>query len=251
MLVLFTDFGIQSPYVGLLKRALWTYAPATIPVIDLCHDAAAFDVQAAAYLLASYAIEFPAESIFIGVVDPGVGSNRKGLILQADERIYVGPDNGLFDRIAARAERTRAWHIIWRTAEVSATFHGRDIFAPVAAMLAAQTASPDDLGEEFDFIPRSWPDDLARIVYIDHYGNTITGIRAASMGMASLSVNKQALPRMRTFSDVAPGESFWYANSSGLAEITVNQGSAAAYYGLSTGDAIEVSGQTLTEIRVR
>ena len=240
MLVLFTDFGIGSPYVGLMKQALLPYAPET-PVIDLCHDLPAFDSQAAAYLLPALAQDFPAHCVFVGVVDPGVGSERRGLILQADNHTYVGPDNGLFDRVAARAERVQAWDIFWRPSRpVSASFHGRDIFAPVAAMLAAATAEPDDLGEPIEFTPREWPDDLARIVYCDRYGNAISGLRADSLGRAQLVVKGQRLNRARTFSDVAPGEGFYYENSVGLIEIAVNQGVATRHFGLSAGDTIEL-----------
>lgn len=250
MLALFTDFGFDSPYVGLMKQAILPYAP-TLAVIDLLHEAPVYDVQAGAYLLAAYAAEFPPETVFVGVVDPGVGGERKGLILRADERCYVGPDNGLFDRIAARSEAVEAWHILWRPARLSATFHGRDIFAPVAAMLAAGTASADELGDRIDFRPREWPDDLARIVYIDRYGNAMTGIRAASMGGATLRVRGQRLQRARTFSEVAPGEGFWYENSSALAEIAVNQGRASVQFDLSVGDVVELDGQALSEVRAR
>lgn len=250
LIVLFTDYGTGSPYVGLMKQAVKPYAP-TADVLDLCHDIPAFDAQGGAYLLAAYADELPSESVIIGVVDPGVGSDRAGLIVQADGRFFVGPDNGLFDRVAARASEVRVWHIIWHTARLSATFHGRDIFAPVGAMLAEGTALAEELGDEIDWAAKEWPDDLARIVYIDRYGNAMTGIRARSMGMAKLVVNGQVLNRVRTFSDAAPGEGFWYENSSGLVEIAVNQGAAARYFGLAAGDAVEITGEALTAIRVR
>ncbi len=250
MLVLFTDFGLQGPYVGLLKLALSRYAP-SVPVIDLFHDAPAFDSQAGAYLLAVYAQEFPEGSVFVGVVDPGVGGSRDGLILEADERFYVGPDNGLFDRVAARAQTYRAWRIIWRSSRLSATFHGRDLFGPVAAMLAEGAATPDLLGDEQEFVVREWPDDLARIVYVDHYGNAMTGIRAAMLGDATLGVQGQCLSRAQTFSEVPIGEGFWYENSSGLVEIAVNQGMASVHFGLELGVAIEVIGEPLSRMRTR
>lgn len=250
MIILFTDFGGQSPYVGQMKLAMQPYAPA-MPIFDLCHDVNPYDVQAAAYLLAAFSQDLPKDCTIVGVVDPGVGGPRKGLIVRADNRHYIGPDNGLFDRIIARAERYDAWQILWRSARVSATFHGRDIFGPVAAMLAQATATPDELGDPMDLQPREWPDDLARIVYIDHYGNAMTGIRASSMGNANLRAQGQTLQRMQTFSDAAEGAGFWYENSSGLAEIAVNQGRADAHYGLSVGDVVEVVGDASTEIRVR
>jgi len=251
VLVLFTDFGLQGPYVGLLKLALLRYAPA-VPVIDLFHDAPAFDAQASAYLLATYAQEFPTGAVFIGVVDPGVGGNRAGMILKADDRLFVGPDNGLFDRVAARDRQVEAWHITWQPARLSASFHGRDLFAPVAARLAAGTTTPAQLGVAVPFTPRDWPDELARIVYVDRYGNAMTGIRAASLGEdAIIGLHGHSLTRARTFSEVPPGQGFWYENSSGLVELAVNQGSAAAQLGLAVGDSCQVLGETLTTIRER
>lgn len=251
MLVLFTDFGFNSPYVGLMKQSVSQYAP-DVSVIDLLHEVPVFDVQGAAYLLAIYADEFPRDCFFVGIIDPGVGSAREGLILHADHQWFIGPDNGLFDRIVARADHVKAWHITWRPARLSATFHGRDIFAPVAAMLASGTVQPEDLAESFDYQIKEWPDDLARIIYIDRYGNLMTGIRAGSMGEATLALPRQtALNRATTFSNVAIGEGFWYENSSGLVEIAVNQGNAAAHYGISVGDVVEIIGDPLTDIRIR
>jgi S-adenosylmethionine hydrolase len=134
---------------------------------------------------------------------------------------------------------------------LSSTFHGRDIFAPVAAMLAEGTAIPDQLGDVCQYEVKEWPDDLARILYIDHYGNAITGIRATSMGTAGIAIRGQALTRAATFSDVAIGEGFWYENSSGLVEIAVNQGTAAVQFGLSAGHFIDIIGEPVTEIRSR
>lgn len=250
MLVLYTDFGSTSPYVGLMKQAVFPYAPHS-PIVDLCHDLIEFDSQAASYLLASLATEFPTGSVFVGVVDPGVGSDRDGVIVEADGRYFVGPDNGLFDRVAARAAARRRWRIFWHGSRVSVSFHGRDIFAPVAAQLAAGTAQPDELGEPIEMTINEWPDDLARLVYKDRYGNLITGIRAASLGRAIPKISGVAIEPARVFSDVAPGEPFFYANSFGLIEIAVNRGSAALYFGRDAGDPVELDGEALTSIRTR
>lgn len=249
MLVLFTDFGWEGPYIGLLKLALERYAP-SLPVIDLMHDAPPFDPQGAAFLLATYAAEFPENAVFVGVVDPGVGSSREGLILLADKRCFVGPDNGLFDRIVARARQVQAWRITWVPPRLSASFHGRDLFAPVAAMLAAGAARPEDLGQPIPYEPCDWPDDLARIVYVDRYGNSMTGVRASSVAAdARVRVQEQTLYRLRTFSDAPAGQGFWYENSSGLVEIATNQGSAAEKLHLRPGDPIEIAGKTFSRIR--
>lgn len=240
MLVLFTDFGLEGPYVGLLKLALIRHAP-SIPVIDLFHDVPAFAAQGAAYLLATYVPEFPRESVFVGVIDPGVGGTRAGLILRADNRLFVGPDNGLFDRVAARARQVETWHITWQPPRLSASFHGRDLFAPVAAMLAAGTQMPEELGRAVRWVPRDWPDELARIIYIDRYGNAMTGIRASALHAdVPLIIKGSRLKQARTFSDLPPGQGFWYENSSGLVELAVNQGSAADQLGLQVGDSFRV-----------
>ncbi len=208
MIVLFTDFGLSGPYVGEMKAVLATHAPA-IPVIDLMHDAPAFDPRASSYLLAALAERFPDGCIVIGVVDPGVGSNRLPVVVEADGRYYVGPDNGLFAMVARRAANKSARTIEWRPETLSASFHGRDLFCPVAAMIAQCKTVP---GDEIDIaaIDRpDWPDDLAEIIHIDSYGNAMTGYRAENLPEnAILGAAGKKFVRARTFSDVAPGEAF-------------------------------------------
>ena len=249
ILALFTDFGWQGPYVGLLKLALAREAPG-VPVIDLLHDVPAFAVREAAYLLATYLPEFPADTVFVGVVDPGVGGARSGLMVNADGRWLVGPDNGLFDRVVARARRVEVWRLTWRPERLSASFHGRDWFAPAAARLAAGTAQPEQLGEPMPFAGQNWPDDLARIIYVDRYGNAMTGIRAAVLTPGALiRTGRHALRWARTFCHVPVGQGFWYENSSGLVELAVNQGSAAEQLHLRTGDVVTVVGATRAVVR--
>ena len=239
MLVLFTDFGLHGPYVGQLKAAIAQFAPG-IPVIDLFHDIPPFNIQGAAYLLVVYSQEFAKGTTFIGVIDPGVGGQREGIIMMADERYYVGPDNGLFDRVAARAETVQTWHIRWRGQRLSASFHGRDIFAPVAAMLISGKTA-DQLGERCVVEFRDWPDELEQVVYIDRYGNVMTGIRASSLTPNAIVVaSGHEFPRARTFGDALLGETFWYANSSGLVELAINQGSAASKFRLAVKDPVQV-----------
>lgn len=250
-LALFTDFGVQGPYVGLLKLALLRYAP-TVPVIDLLHDAPVFAVQEAAYLLAAYVPEFPVNTVFVGVVDPGVGGARAGLMVRADENWFVGPDNGLFDRVVARARQVAAWRITWQPERLSSSFHGRDLFAPVAAQLAAGTASAGQLGEPIPFACQGWPEELARIVYLDRYGNAMTGIRATALEPeAVIQVGEYELRRGQTFSAAPVGQGFWYENSVGLVELAVNQGSAAAKLALQVGDVVSVLGETQATSRER
>ena len=141
MIVLCTDFGPAGPYVGQVKAVLAREAPG-VPVIDLFADLPPFRPQLAAYLLAAYGETFVAGDVILAVVDPGVGSARAALALEADGRWYVGPDNGLFEIVLRRAGAAQCWTIDWRPPAMSATFHGRDLFAPVAARLARGEPPP-------------------------------------------------------------------------------------------------------------
>jgi len=243
MIVLFTDFGLEGPYVGQMKAVLLRAAPG-IPQVDLVADAPAFDARASAYLLAATASAFPAESVFLAVVDPGVGSDRGSLVVAADGRRFVGPDNGLLAVVAGQARTARAWRITWHPAQLSASFHGRDLFAPVAARLALGEPPPGEAIALGQLVGADWPDDLAEVVYLDRFGNAATGLRAAGLPAgAVLSAGGQRLRRARTFSDVAPGAAFWYENANGLAEIAANQTRADQLLGLKVGSAVEVAGE--------
>ncbi|MBK8175170.1 MAG: SAM-dependent chlorinase/fluorinase [Rhodospirillales bacterium] len=239
MIVLVTDFGLDGPYTGQVRAVLADKAPG-IGVIDLFADAPPFDPQAAAYLIAAYADGFPSGSVFLCVIDPGVGSERRPCCVLAGHRWFIGPDNGLFDVVVRRAHpHVAAWRIDGRSERASATFHGRDVFAPVAASLArggplpGPPISPQSL-RRFD-----WPDDLARIVYVDGYGNAISGMRASMVdGDARITVGGLRLGRARCFADVSPGEAFWYENANGLLEIAVNCGRAADDLGLRPGTPV-------------
>ncbi|MQX36252.1 hypothetical protein GHC57_06945 [Roseospira navarrensis] len=241
MIALFTDFGLDGPYTGQMKAVLHAAAP-DVPVVDLCADAPLFDPMGAAYLLAALAPILPREAIVVGVVDPGVGSDRGTIMLEADGRWFVGPDNGLFALIARRAETVRAFPAFAAEGAVSASFHGRDIFAPAAARLArgerpdAATALPPGTVDRPD-----WPDDLDRVVYVDRYGNVMTGRRAWTLkGATDLIAHGRPARRARTFSDVPVGQVFWYENANGLAELAVNQCRADTGLGLKVGDPITV-----------
>jgi S-adenosyl-L-methionine hydrolase (adenosine-forming) len=241
MIALFTDFGLHGPYTGQMKAVLHQMAPG-IPVIDLLADAPVGNPKASAYLLAAYAAWFPAGTVFLCVVDPGVGGTRPSIIVEADGRWYVGPGNGLFELVQRRAAAMRSWDIEWEPERLSASFHGRDLFAPVAAMLARGDEPPGRPRKDGAEDRRAeWPDDLCEIVYLDHFGNAMTGLRAAMLPPnASLAAAGQVLERARTFSDLPRGAGFWYENSNGLAEIAVNQGRADRELGLSIGVPVEI-----------
>ena len=238
MILVFTDFGLGGPYMGEMRAAVLRHAP-QVPVVDLMADAPAFRPDLAAYLLAALWPTARPGDVMLAVVDPGVGTERLPLAVEVDGRWLVGPDNGLFEPILRRAERFAAHRIAWQPPRLSASFHGRDLFAPVAAMLAR-----GERPELAPVVPRrfpDWPDDLAAIVYVDGYGNAVTGLRAATLAEGSvLRAAGRTLQRARTFGEVPAGAAFWYANSSGLAEIAVSGGSAAALLGLEPGSTVEV-----------
>lgn len=242
MLILCTDFGPGGPYTGQLRNVLQREAPG-VPVIPLFDDLAAGRVQAAAYLLPAYVAEFDPGSVFLCVVDPGVGTaSREPVVLQADGRWYVGPDNGLFEIIARRARQTEWWSIDWRPPRLSVSFHGRDLFAPVAAWLARGEPPPGQVLPGSRAGTADWPDQLAELVYLDPFGNALTGLQAASLAStARLAVAGRQLRYARTFAEVPRGEPFWYGNANGLVEIAINQGNAAHTLGLAVGDPVEVT----------
>lgn len=240
MIALFTDFGLNGPYVGQMKAVLLRAAP-NVPVIDLFSDLTPFKPELAAYLLPAYSSEFLPGSVFVCIVDPGVGGPRRPLIQRSRERWFIGPDNGLLDIEAARDPHTKRWEITWRPDRLSASFHGRDLFAPVAARLA-RGETPGTIGARAldEPLPERL-EDLPRVVYIDGFGNAITGTRAETVpATARLAVKGHEIARAGTFSEVAEGTPFWYENSIGLVEIAVNRGAADRALGISVGDEFEM-----------
>jgi len=244
MLVLFTDYGWNDPYVGQIKAVLASEAPG-VAVIDLLHAVPDFNAHAGAQLLDALAHSFPGGAVFFCVVDPGVGAAREALVVEADGRWFVGPDNGLLSIVAARARQVRVWKIHWRPEHLSVSFHGRDLFAPIAAWIAAGKFPAEKLtlvaepNIQFDAA------DLPRIVYIDHFGNAWTGIRGGLADAASqLEVKGKPLTWRRVFAEAGKGEVFWYVNSAGLIEIAANRANAATVLDLKVGDLVKLSGAT-------
>jgi hypothetical protein len=242
MIVLFTDFGLAGPYIGQVMAVLQQTAPG-VPIVSLFADAPTAQPKPAAYLLAAYAAWFPAGTLLLCVVDPGVGSTRRAVIVEADGRRYVGPDNGLFDIVERRGLDARLWEIAWHRGPLSPSFHGRDLFAPVVARLARGDAMADLARPAASkAAERSWPDDLAEIIYLDHYGNAMTGLRGALLPpTARLAAAGRMLHMAATFSSVPRGDAFWYVNSNGLVEIAVNGGRAAdVLVGITIGSEVRI-----------
>jgi len=236
VIALFTDFGWNGPYVGQMHAVL-AEGPAPVEVIDLMHDAPQYDPRASGHLLAALVPQMPAGTVFVAVVDPGVGTDRRGIIVEADGYWFVGPDNGLLDVVTTRAAEPGWWRIERSPATDAATFHGRDLFAPVAAAIARGEVVP---GEPIEVEPAAdAADELGKVIYIDDYGNACTGLRPQASAKAVLSVSGHELARARTFADVEPGAPMWLVNSIGLVEVAVNQGDAADELTLDIGTSVD------------
>ena len=237
---LFTDFGSGDLYVGQVKAVLHQYAPSA-HVVDLLHEAPAFNVKVGAHLLAALAERIPAPSVTLAVVDPGVGSAREPIMVLADGKWFVGPDNGLLSVVLARAQAARVFPITWRPETAAASFHGRDLFAPVAGMLASGDFDAAQPEQKTGLDVNLGGDDLAEVIYIDHYGNALTGLRAGSVERdARVVTGAIRIGYARVFSEVADGEVFWYENSLGLVEIAANSANAAAKLSLRVGQPVAV-----------
>jgi len=244
VIVLFTDFGMRDPYVGQIKARLAEQAPGQI-VVDLLHEVPDYNPHAGAHLLAAFAAGFQPGSVFLAVVDPGVGTPRDGVVVLAGGRWYVGPDNGLLSLVGARNTDTRLWRITWQPEDLSPTFHGRDMFAVIAAEIArgefpeSKLSQIDKLEVEFD------AGELSRVIYIDHFGNAWVGVRNVPKDAQVSAAGKQ-FKYSESFGFVGKGEGFWFNNSVGLLELAVNRGNAATSFGLKVGDVVQVQDSTKT-----
>ena len=240
LVALFSDFGWQGPYLGQMTAVL-AAAGVQAPVVNLMADAPLFDPRASAYLLAPLARNMPSGTLFLSVVDPGVGGQRKALLIATGTAWFVGPDNGLFSQVLRGAASAQVWCVDWRPERLSDSFHGRDLFAPVAASICNGRPLPLSPLDGHELVGCDWPDDLQQIIYIDHYGNAFTGIRGCTLQPdAILAVKGVQIRHARTFCTVPPATPFWYTNSQGLVEIAVNQGHAASVLVLKPGSTVVV-----------
>ena len=229
---------MAGPYIGQMEAVIASISPQA-RLINLLSDAPVHNPRAAAYLLAAYQQPFAANTIFLCVVDPAVGTDQHTpVIIKAHDKLFVGPDNGLFDALIVQTTDCRAWALDWRPPQLSRSFHGRDLYAPVAATLATGEW-PETTAMEAS--PRTCLTDLEEIIYIDHFGNAMTGVRAATIApSATVYVADQAVVRADTFASVAQGEVFWYENANGLLEIAANQARVSDMHGIMVGDAVEI-----------
>ena len=244
-IALLTDFGTRDPYVAAMKGVLASRTSA--PLHDLSHDIAPFDVLGAAWFLSTIVRYWPAGTIFVCVVDPGVGTERNIVALESDGRVFLAPDNGLLTFIDGTAHAVTNETFFLPAG--SNTFHGRDRFAPVAAALA-NGITAEALGPRLDAIQRLRYEppaygDVVRgtIVAVDRFGNAITDVDAAKVPFApfALRVRDHVIDRMeRNYGDAAPG-AFLIVGSTGCIEISVANASAAERLQLRRLERVELT----------
>lgn len=271
LVALLSDFGLRDGYPGVMKGVILGIAPGT-PLVDLTHEIPPQDVRTAAWVLHTSWRSFPQETVFLCVVDPGVGSARHPIALQAEGRYFVGPDNGLFSYPLAEATSTSSATSAAETRAVildnpryfpthppSATFHGRDIFAPAAGHLAAGVPL-EELGRALavDALERltvpqpEWRENalLAHVVHIDQFGNILTDIKGPwaqavfNAPAPTLTIaGRRVTARARAFAEGPSDALFIYQDSSGHLAIARRNGSAVEALGLAPAD---IFAQTLT-----
>ncbi|SCA54898.1 conserved hypothetical protein [Candidatus Terasakiella magnetica] len=238
MIFTFTDFGVLGPYLGQMKAAVLNVAPEE-KVIDLMVDAPAFNIEASAQLLSGLLTNMGQGHVYLCVVDPGVGGTRKAICLKCDGSWFVGPDNGLFSQIISNAQEIESYEILWRPEVLSKSFHGRDLFAPVVAMISQNIEFKKQAIDRnnltiFENIHKN-----CKVIYIDVYGNCWTGIKQSQCGMETcFIIGNEKVKYADVFCDTEEGGAFWYYNSSGFVEIAINQGSASKELKLDVGSQI-------------
>ncbi|RMG16083.1 MAG: hypothetical protein D6731_06885 [Planctomycetota bacterium] len=251
VITLLTDFGTRDVYAGVMRGVIANLAPRA-RVIDLTHEVRPQAVADAAFLLEAAAPYFPWGTVHVAVVDPGVGSERRILCARTSRATYLAPDNGLLSRVLERDPPARVVSVenrVYFLPEVSHTFHGRDIFAPVAAHLA-QGLDPCRLGPEVDAIvplelPRAREREPgvieAHIIYADRFGNLVSDVAVGdvpAIAEAELGGVRIAGPLCKRYVDRDPGQLLLLEGSTGLLEVSVNQGSAQEALGAAVGDEL-------------
>ncbi len=251
-----TDFGHKGPFVGVMKGRLYSRHP-SVRIVDLTHEIPVHWPAEAGFWLARSFGYFPPGTVHIAVVDPGVGTSRDIVVVVLEGHAFLAPDNGLLSALVTRhsnavihrldAERLARFAIV----RPSATFHGRDIFAPIAAELAAGRCQPSELGPRLDALVPAWVDEPAGddhavsglVIAIDHFGNLITNIDAqwiTRMHAPRVYAAARSWPVLRTYGDAQPGEYLALINSFGVVEIARAEQHAADGLGLSRGAPVVV-----------
>jgi len=259
IITLTTDFGLNDHYIGSMKGVILEIVP-DAQIVDICHTVQPFDVLDGALTIAQAYNYYPASTVHLVVVDPGVGTERRPILASSDRHHFVAPDNGVLSLIYGREERIHVRHITsdhYFRQPVSKTFHGRDIFAPVAAYLSKRMET-DKFGDEItDFVrfnapkPKSGDGKTLRgvVLKVDRFGNLVTNITPQDAPMLfqldplpfKIVVGKREITEIHaTYADGTPGEVFGILGSMGYLEIATNRGAAAQLVGSGKGSEVNI-----------
>ncbi len=255
-IALLTDFDTIDGYVAAMKGRILSMAPEAT-IVDITHRVPPYNIRAGAFALFNCYRQFPDGTAFVVVVDPGVGTRRAGVVLRSDRYWFIGPDNGVFSFILQREEiqayRIQEEALPW---EVSATFHGRDVFAPLGALAAANTDALFPYLKPFQgklqsfWKPPVWRDAnhlQAEVLHVDRFGNVILNVRRDAIAPGNERKIKVQIGKIdivglkKTFGDVRPGELLINFDSSGFLQIAKNQGNAARELSVQPGDKVTVT----------
>ena len=258
ILTLTTDFGTRDHYVGVMKGVILGICPQA-SIVDISHQVTPYEIPEGAFLLAQAYPHFPPGTVHAVVVDPGVGTARRPILLEAARQFFVAPDNGVLSMVLSREEKRKVRAITeekWFRKPVSRTFHGRDIFAPVAARLAAGVPASRFGKLIDDYLRREGMDRpihtgkriwTGGVLHIDHFGNMVTNVRPEHIpGLPEgrpfhMTVGPYRLAHIaRSYAECPQGEPFLIVGSSGYLEISMNQASAAKAMGCGVGAHVEV-----------
>jgi S-adenosylmethionine hydrolase len=262
LVVLLTDYGHSDYYVGALKGSIYSVYPEA-RIDDITQQVTPFNIWEGAYTLSLAAKEFPKGTVFIAVVDPGVGTGRKAIVLETEDgKLFVAPDNGLLTFVAEEMGVAGIWEIKNKAymrpkRSFSATFHGRDIFGPVGAYLASGLPLSRVGTEMNDFVRLKIPRAIVRngkikgqVIRVDIYGNVITnisddllneaGIRLGDLVIVNLSEHTFPVRFVRTYGEVPKGEKLCHLESRKLLEVSLNMGHLANQLGINVGDQVVV-----------
>jgi S-adenosylmethionine hydrolase len=244
IITLLSDFGLQDPYAGVMKGVIFSHC-ADCNIVDLTHLIPPHDIWLGAIQLERAVPHFPNGSIHVAVVDPGVGSQREPILIVGQKAIYIGPNNGIFS-LALKRDSVRNVYVIQPGLHTpnrpSTTFHGRDVFAPIAGKVA-KGLDPQEVGPALaePLVQLELEDLQQRVLCIDRFGNVQLGVHRDRLngGVSGIKLGERKLPFHLTYSQVAEGELLCLWNSDGYLEVALNAGSAASELALTPGQHIE------------
>lgn len=258
IIALLTDFGTKDYFVGAVKGAILSVNPEA-KIVDITHEVLPQDIKSASFTLRACYKDFPPKTIFVAVVDPGVGSSRKAILVETENFYFVAPDNGLLSFVFEDEKSFRVFETTnekFLASEISRTFHGRDVFAPVAAYLSNGVLPKEFGGEISDFVrfsttmPRrvSETEVEAEIIHVDRFGNLVTNLKNEDLPeIFTLEINEKIVEKRREFyAEAVTDDVFMILGSAGFLEIAANQNSAQKILGAKTGDKILLNDGTRT-----